>query len=121
MSIAFIALFTLFLISDNDTRIKADFWFANEIIFVIVWALLNRVAKRFAPLSIFLYCFTYILMINLSLRGVFDQETIEKDVARHQNSIYFIIMAVTVLNYSSFLTSVVILPTSILIPYYFQL
>jgi hypothetical protein len=105
--------------SEESENLKNCFWVLPEWISLLLWFILDRFKKRLSVYLAFSYAPIMLLMVNLSFRNKLSEDFFNKDLDRHDDLIYVLVLYTLVVNYNDFMTSLLLYPASILVPYYF--
>ena len=89
---------------------------------LLLWTITNRYFRKWAPIGLYYFIGVWLLFTNLAFRGKLDPDFFRLDNAsNHDETIYHLIIIFMFMNYSTFLTTVVLSPFVIWIPFYLQL
>jgi hypothetical protein len=105
--------------SEEDESLKHCFWVIPEWISLILWYILDRYNKKLSVYIAFSYAMISLMMVNLSFRNKLSEDYFNKDVDKHDDLIYVLVLYTLVINYNDFMVSLVLYPVSILVLYYF--
>lgn len=93
-----------------------------EFTLLLVWALLYFIKKDYSTYSSLTFLISWNVLAYLKLNGnVGDALYADMELAVMHSNFKFALYIFTVINYNSFLVSLISLPTFFLIPYYFIL
>jgi hypothetical protein len=107
--------------SDEEHIMKHAFYAIPEWVTLIIWGILNCFSKKHAPSVAYIYPFLWLFMVNLNFRDKLAEDYFIKDFQRHADIIYFMIIIMVLLNYTTFMASIALYPVTILVPFYYQL
>jgi hypothetical protein len=97
-------------------------WMIPEFTLILVWALLYFIKKDCSTYSSLTFLISWNGLAYLRLNGnVSDALYADMELAVMHSNFKFALYIFTVINYNSFLVSLISLPTFFLIPYYFIL
>ena len=86
----------------------------------IFWGIMKAFnGKIFAMHLVWVYCWTWIIVTNMSFRDQLAPWMMLNDKKADENSILGMLVVVHTLNYTSFLETVIVLPLSIMSGYYY--
>lgn len=123
-AMALSALFALsklidFVTSDEQGVNKLIFGFSHFVT-VLLWWLVDKKHPYQAPKMIFPYMLFWCVTTNLSFRDSWPEVFHEKDKSSDENSILVTLIMCHICNYTSFLTTLLLQPTIIVVGYYYQ-